>query len=240
MDVVQLTVGNYSYKNTHCVGEEEGEVRKWTHSASCSKDHLRHIERKIISLNEQPPENVECHFVCYLANGIPARWQIFPGPVFCFHAPSWKEDLCINVCSWIYNSMNMGGEKQLSAQSSCVLLGLAALGCVQPSCWELAWSHEGRTHGPTEPEMQSGIGVSWTVPAERTQNRCLLYSEQSPQWVEEGILIFCPWSVCFARELKSRGAQSRVVYSVCCRSCSAVLSGEGEADLGTGTPGKPF
>lgn len=53
---------------------------------------------------------------------------------FVFMLLSWKEDLCINVCGWIFNSMNVGGETQLSAQSSCVLLSLAALGCVQPSC----------------------------------------------------------------------------------------------------------
>lgn len=29
MNVVQLTVGNSSYKNTHGVGEEEGEVMAW-------------------------------------------------------------------------------------------------------------------------------------------------------------------------------------------------------------------
>lgn len=96
---------------------------------------------------------------------------------FVFMLLSWKEDLCINVCGWIFNSMNVGGENQLSAQSSCVLLSLAALGCVQPSCWELAWSHEGRTHGPTEPEMQSGTGVAWTVLAEKTQNTSLLCSK---------------------------------------------------------------
>lgn len=96
---------------------------------------------------------------------------------FVFMLLSWKEELCINVCSWIFNSMNVGGENQLSAQNSCVSLGLTALGCVQPSCWELAWSYEGRTHGPTEPEMQSGTGVAWTVLAERTQKTSLLHSK---------------------------------------------------------------
>lgn len=88
-----------------------------------------------------------------------------------------EEDLWINVCSWFFNSMNMVGENQLSAQSSCVLLGLAALGCVQLSCWELTWSHEGRTYGSTEPEAQSGTGVAWTMLAEGTQNISLLYSK---------------------------------------------------------------
>lgn len=34
----------------------------------------------------------------------------------------------INVCSWIFSFISMGGENPLSAQGLCVLLGLAALG----------------------------------------------------------------------------------------------------------------
>lgn len=158
---------------------------------------------------------------------------------FVFMLLSWKEDLCINGCSWIFNSMNVGGENQLSAQNSCVLPGLAALGCVQPSCWELAWSHEGTTRGPTEPEMQSGTGMAWTVLAERTQNASLLYSRTVCNVWRKEFWAFA-LAVCVLPGNRKAEEPKAVVWSMYCRSCSAVLSGEGEVDLGMGKLGKHF
>lgn len=123
---------------------------------------------------------------------------------------SWKEDLCINVCSWIFNSVNMGGENQLRTPVCC-------FGCVQPSCWELAWFYRARN-----------AEWDWCALCRQRGHRTHLFCtpEQSPRCVEEGILIFCPRPVCFAREVESRAAQSSGVVSVLQRLlCSSVRRG---------------
>lgn len=107
-----------------------------------------------------------------------------------------------------------------------VLLSLTALGVFS----QTAESQPGPMKGEHMVllSQKCRVGLVWLELCWQRRHRAHLFCtlKQSPQCVEEGILIFCPCSVCFARELESRGAQSSGVVNVLQElHCSSVRRG---------------
>lgn len=147
---------------------------------------------------------------------------------------SWKEDLCINVCSWIFNSVNMGGENQLGAQNSCVLL-LWVCSAELLRANLVPWRGNTWFCWARNAEWDC-CGLHCAGRGDTEHLSSVLQNRVHDVWRKEFwsfVLALCVlpgnWK---AEEPKA------VVWWMCCKSCAAVVSGEGEVDLGT--PGKHF